>query len=196
MGEKHRDAEPSCCRRPAPVSSLMFMRLLLLLLWTMSAQADFFQLDSISNVSTYYFNYLYCNIWEGDCQPHQDDATQQGKTRWQSTWLCNLVKSLVWPVLHPHDSLFVVIVPTRDLWAGVPQDYISLLHQWYCSLGQCCDTGDCRISNNITGICNIVKTLSFDQSRFSPDTSLQQSVAFSNCFVLFSLTFDMTVYVL
>lgn len=43
-------------------------------------------------------------------------------------------------------------VPTRDLWAGFPQDYLNLAHQWYCSLGQCCDTGDCRITNNITGM--------------------------------------------
>lgn len=55
------------------------MRWWLLVLWALSAEADFFQLDSISNVSTYYFNYFYCNIWEGDCQPHQDDASQQGK---------------------------------------------------------------------------------------------------------------------
>lgn len=55
------------------------MRWLLLVLWALSAEADFFQLDSLSNVSTYYFNYFYCSIWEGDCQPHQDDASQQGK---------------------------------------------------------------------------------------------------------------------
>lgn len=62
-----------------PASSLMWTRWLLPVLWALSAEADFFQLDSISNVSTYYFNYFYCNIWEGDCQPNQDDATQQGK---------------------------------------------------------------------------------------------------------------------
>ena len=44
-----------------------------------------------------------------------------------------------------------ILVPTRDLWAAFPQDYISLLSQWYCSLGQCCESGDCRITNNITG---------------------------------------------
>ncbi|XP_014024935.2 torsin-1A isoform X1 [Salmo salar] len=43
-------------------------------------------------------------------------------------------------------------IPTRDLWAGFPQDYIRLLSQWYCSLGQCCESGDCRIINNITGL--------------------------------------------
>lgn len=59
----------------------MSARCFLLLLWAVSAQADFFHFDSISNVSTYYFNYIYCNIWEGECQPNQDDATQQGK-RW------------------------------------------------------------------------------------------------------------------
>lgn len=45
----------------------------------------------------------------------------------------------------------VVAVPTRDLWAGFPQDYVSMLHQWYCGLGHCCESGDCRITNNITG---------------------------------------------
>lgn len=52
---------------------------IVILLLAVSAEAEFFQFDSISNVSTYYFNYIYCNIWEGDCQPNQDDATQQGK---------------------------------------------------------------------------------------------------------------------
>lgn len=71
------------CRleRLASASSPMFVRGFLLVLWALSAEADFFQLDSISNVSTYYFNYIYCNIWEGECQPNQDDATQQGKRR-------------------------------------------------------------------------------------------------------------------
>lgn len=44
-------------------------------------KADLFHFDSISNVSTYYFNYLYCHVWEGECQPNQDDATQQGRER-------------------------------------------------------------------------------------------------------------------
>eukprot|EP00064_Thunnus_orientalis_P014469 superscaffoldBa00002512_g14514 len=46
----------------------------------------------------------------------------------------------------------------KDLWAGFPQDYISLLHQWYCSLGQCCESGDCRITNNITGLSRDLQT--------------------------------------
>ncbi|KAK7136101.1 hypothetical protein R3I94_014683 [Phoxinus phoxinus] len=98
----------------------MFSIVILLSLLAVSADADFFQLDSISNVSTYYFNYIYCNIWEGDCQPHQDDATQQ--------------------------------VPTGNIWSGFPQYYTGMLTAWYCSLGQCCDSGDCRITNNITGL--------------------------------------------
>lgn len=58
---------------------------------------------------------------------------------------------IVWPIQYPCYSNVYVTVPTRDLWAGFPQDYINLLHQWYCSLGQCCESGDCRITNNITG---------------------------------------------
>lgn len=57
---------------------MMFFYPLLPIFWAVSAKADFFQFDSISNVSTYYFNYIYCNIWEGECQPNQDDATLQG----------------------------------------------------------------------------------------------------------------------
>lgn len=98
----------------------MFLFSFVPFLWAVSAKADFFQFDSLSNASTYYFNYIYCNLWDGECQPNQDDATQQ--------------------------------VPTRDVLAGFPQDYINVVHQWYCSLGQCCDTGDCRITNNITGL--------------------------------------------
>ncbi|TSN76567.1 Calreticulin [Bagarius yarrelli] len=77
-------------------------------------------LDCISNVSTYYFNYLYCHVWEGDCHPNHDDATQQ--------------------------------VPTGSMWSWLSQDYKSLVTNWYCSIGQCCDSGDCRITNNITGL--------------------------------------------
>lgn len=98
----------------------MILLSLLPVIWAVSVKADFFQFDSISNVSTYYFNYIYCNIWEGECQPNQDDATQQ--------------------------------VPSGDFWSVFPQDYMRTLSEWYCSLGQCCDTGDCRITNNITGL--------------------------------------------
>ncbi|XP_059359926.1 torsin-1A-like isoform X1 [Carassius carassius] len=98
----------------------MFSLVILLSFLAISADADLFQFDSISNVSSYYFHYIYCNIWEGDCQPHQDDATQE--------------------------------VPTGDIWSGLSQYYTGMLTAWYCSLGQCCDSGDCRIMNNITGL--------------------------------------------
>ncbi|XP_061860285.1 torsin-3A isoform X2 [Colius striatus] len=34
----------------------------------------------------------------------------------------------------------------------VGQDYLEILSGWYCSFGRCCETGDCRIVNNITGL--------------------------------------------
>ncbi|NXJ63854.1 TOR3A protein, partial [Rostratula benghalensis] len=33
----------------------------------------------------------------------------------------------------------------------VGQNYLEILSAWYCSFGKCCETGDCRIVNNITG---------------------------------------------
>ncbi|XP_062046211.1 torsin-3A [Lepus europaeus] len=32
------------------------------------------------------------------------------------------------------------------------QQYLEILATWYCSVQTCCDTGDCRISNNFTGL--------------------------------------------
>ncbi|XP_075792972.1 torsin-3A isoform X3 [Pelodiscus sinensis] len=34
----------------------------------------------------------------------------------------------------------------------VGQDYLEILSSWYCSFGNCCETGDCRIVNNVTGL--------------------------------------------
>ncbi|NWV11281.1 TOR3A protein, partial [Ptilonorhynchus violaceus] len=34
----------------------------------------------------------------------------------------------------------------------VGQDYLEILSAWYCSFGKCCESGDCRIVNNITGL--------------------------------------------
>ncbi|XP_046536633.1 torsin-3A isoform X2 [Equus quagga] len=32
------------------------------------------------------------------------------------------------------------------------QQYLDILTTWYCSFQDCCDSGDCRISNNFTGL--------------------------------------------
>ncbi|XP_009864978.1 PREDICTED: torsin-3A, partial [Apaloderma vittatum] len=34
----------------------------------------------------------------------------------------------------------------------VGRDYLETLSAWYCSFGKCCNTGDCRIVNNVTGL--------------------------------------------
>lgn len=60
---------------------LMIVSFILSAFLAVSVRAEFFHFDSISNASTYYFNYLYCHVWEGECQPNQDDATQQGRQR-------------------------------------------------------------------------------------------------------------------
>ncbi|NXD15279.1 TOR3A protein, partial [Nothocercus nigrocapillus] len=32
------------------------------------------------------------------------------------------------------------------------RDYLEILSAWYCSFGRCCESGDCRVLNNITGL--------------------------------------------
>ncbi|XP_062855071.1 torsin-3A [Trichomycterus rosablanca] len=86
----------------------------------LSVNAELFQFDSISNYSTYYLNYLYCHVWEGECQPNQDDVTQQE--------------------------------PAGDLWSWWSQAYKGMARNWPCNFWQCCDSGDCRITNNLTGL--------------------------------------------
>lgn len=62
------------------LSDLMIVLVFFSALSAVSVNADLFHFDSISNVSSYYFNYLYCHVWEGECQPNHEDATQQGRS--------------------------------------------------------------------------------------------------------------------
>ncbi|XP_039623696.1 torsin-3A [Polypterus senegalus] len=98
----------------------MLLPLFLPLIGALTVKGDFFQLDSLSNMSRYYLNYVYCNIWEEECRSQQEDPTIQ--------------------------------VPTGDFWSSLTADYIQVLSELYCSFGQCCDNGDCRILNNVTGL--------------------------------------------
>ncbi|XP_045153912.1 torsin-3A [Echinops telfairi] len=48
---------------------------------------------------------------------------------------------------------FLLILP----WPGwklplLGKQYLELLTMWYCSVQDCCDSGDCRVSNNFTGL--------------------------------------------
>ncbi|XP_004269848.1 torsin-3A isoform X1 [Orcinus orca] len=45
--------------------------------------------------------------------------------------------------------------PARPLGWSLPllgQQYLDILTTWYCSFRDCCDSGDCRIINNFTGL--------------------------------------------
>ena len=43
--------------------------------------------------------------------------------------------------------------PSSPAWSLplLGQQYLDILTTWYCSFQDCCDGGDCRISNNLTG---------------------------------------------
>ncbi|NXA42115.1 TOR3A protein, partial [Eudromia elegans] len=34
----------------------------------------------------------------------------------------------------------------------VGQEYLEILSAWYCGFGRCCESGDCRVLNNVTGL--------------------------------------------
>lgn len=51
----------------------------------------------------------------------------------------------------PGTSLLILLLFPGWGFPLVGQDYLEILSAWYCSFGKCCETGDCRIINNITG---------------------------------------------
>lgn len=50
-------------------------------------------------------------------------------------------------------ALPLTTAPPFPAWgrALLGQQYLDILTTWYCSFQDCCDSGDCRISNNFTG---------------------------------------------
>ncbi|XP_066117344.1 torsin-3A [Saccopteryx bilineata] len=57
----------------------------------------------------------------------------------------------VWPETCEQDRT----APAGPLGWSLPllgQQYLDILITWYCSFQDCCDSGDCRISNNFTGL--------------------------------------------
>ncbi|XP_057582308.1 torsin-3A isoform X2 [Hippopotamus amphibius kiboko] len=62
-----------------------------------------------------------------------------------------LFRCRVWPASCGKDEE----APARPLGWSLPllgQQYLDILTTWYCSLQDCCDSGDCRIVNNFTGL--------------------------------------------
>ncbi|XP_077013244.1 torsin-3A isoform X2 [Tamandua tetradactyla] len=56
----------------------------------------------------------------------------------------------VWPEDCEEDE--VVAKPLGWNLPRLGQQYLDILTRWYCRFQDCCDSGDCRISNNFTGL--------------------------------------------
>ncbi|KAM7014072.1 torsin-3A [Passerculus sandwichensis] len=74
-------------------------------------------------LSKHYWQYLACKVWQEGCE---EEEKQQGERE------ASPIPGWGFPL--------------------VGQDYLEILSAWYCSFGKCCETGDCRIINNITGL--------------------------------------------
>ncbi|NXP37800.1 TOR3A protein, partial [Leiothrix lutea] len=80
-------------------------------------------LGAVGALSKQYWRYLACRVWQQGCE--EEEKQQEGRE-------AGPIPSWSFPL--------------------VGQDYLEILSAWYCSFGKCCETGDCRIINNITGL--------------------------------------------
>ncbi|XP_072589226.1 torsin-3A [Vulpes vulpes] len=62
-----------------------------------------------------------------------------------------LLRCRVWPDDCERDGEARAAPPGWSL-PLLGQQYLAILTSWYCSFQDCCDSGDCRISNNFTGL--------------------------------------------
>ncbi|NXX85846.1 TOR3A protein, partial [Urocolius indicus] len=85
------------------------------------------QLGAVGAVSRQYWQYLAYKVWQEGCEQkekEEESSPSQGKLLPFPGWGLPLVG----------------------------QDYLEILSAWYCSFSKCCEMGDCRIVNNITGL--------------------------------------------
>ncbi|NXC25574.1 TOR3A protein, partial [Campylorhamphus procurvoides] len=78
---------------------------------------------AVGALSRQYWRSLACKVWQEGCEEQKQQEEQKE------------------PGPSPGWSLPLM-----------GQDYLEILSSWYCSFGKCCETGDCRIVNNITGL--------------------------------------------
>ncbi|NXA69827.1 TOR3A protein, partial [Mohoua ochrocephala] len=79
-------------------------------------------LGAVGALSKQYWQYVACKVWQEGCEEEKEQEERE---------------------LLPFPGWGFPLVG---------QDYLEILSAWYCSFGKCCETGDCRITNNITGL--------------------------------------------
>ncbi|NWZ77969.1 TOR3A protein, partial [Poecile atricapillus] len=82
-------------------------------------------LGAVGALSRQYWRYLACKVWQEGCEEEEEEEKQRERE-------AGPIPGWGFPL--------------------VGQDYLEILSAWYCSFGKCCETGDCRITNNITGL--------------------------------------------
>ncbi|NXS34065.1 TOR3A protein, partial [Pomatostomus ruficeps] len=80
-------------------------------------------LGAVGALSKHYWQYLACKVWQEGCEEEEKEKEERESSP---------IPSWGFPL--------------------VGQNYLEILSAWYCSFGKCCETGDCRIINNITGL--------------------------------------------
>ncbi|XP_053100080.1 torsin-3A [Hemicordylus capensis] len=92
------------------------------------------QLGTVSALSKRYWQFLACRLWqeeEEECQEQEEEEGQEMLSVDQEA------------------GGREVILEQQGWSLPLMSEIVS---KWYCSFGKCCATGDCRVTNNITGL--------------------------------------------
>ncbi|XP_025022746.1 torsin-3A [Python bivittatus] len=85
------------------------------------------QAGAAQDLSRTSWNFLACQLWQGGCEEEEEARAQREEEEEGGRGIL-LQQEWKLPIL------------------------TELVSTWYCSFGRCCTTGDCRVTNNITGL--------------------------------------------
>ncbi|XP_044295074.1 torsin-3A [Varanus komodoensis] len=95
------------------------------------------QLAVVRALSRKYWKLLACTVWQEDCEQEQDQEWEEMEVMQEEE--------------EEEEERGASKVALDQPGWSLP-DIGKMVSNWYCSFGRCCATGDCRVSNNITGL--------------------------------------------
>nr|XP_008116012.1 PREDICTED: torsin-3A isoform X2 [Anolis carolinensis] len=94
-------------------------------------------LGDVTALSRRYWRLLACQVWQRDCEEEQEGEDEQEEK-----------EALAEREQQEEEEKEVILEQQGWNWPMVTE----MVSSWYCRFGKCCATGDCRVTNNITGL--------------------------------------------
>ncbi|XP_062990431.1 torsin-3A isoform X2 [Elgaria multicarinata webbii] len=90
-------------------------------------------LGAVRALSRRYWHLVACKVWQEDCEEKEEEEEKEAAAA----------------AAEEAGGGGQVVLERRGWSLPIMSEIVS---SWYCSFGRCCATGDCRVTNNITGL--------------------------------------------